>query len=1641
MSTKEQKNQQKQHTWTRRTLKQAVSWILCVSMIAPNVAPIVSQAATALENMPRRVDFSRQKALTLRDIGLRSATGSNAQGSYDVIDMNDLILDEDNWMEELEELGYGYMLPYASGSDLATDAEWRLPEDYYDLDSLIDEPDGELIQFNDYYRTYEIAEHEYITVMGGYSGMYQDENGEVCQTDNTLRLAGNRSRSASAMKYYNTAGRWDIVIPAQITSNDGITMENSDIRIELIPEGDFTRSLAAGNAVRFADVYENIDYQYTVLGETLKEDIILLEPSGRNTFTYRLKTPGLKAEKEGRSIIVYKSRKSEPLFTLEAPVMIDNAGETSADLKLALTGTDGNYTVRLKADEEWLNAADRSYPVRIDPANMVPSNEFLLCLTAEEKPGQVLGWNQDAYVGYLDGMGNCRLYIAFNETNCPSILSFFDGSGAVAEEAILRMTTQTGNAVGETVFQLAYPTTAWNAHSVTWNHAPALDEQPEGAPAPGPDQFIEFNITQRLNEWIQGTKLQAGFAVKAMIEAGPDHRPEDIMRAERFYNQNHESMGPRIEVHWTGEAIETDMASYPLADTTTEVKPSIIETGIKGRTATGVIAHGKTTADAEVVYTLIDESEDEVDSGKDTAHGSLDRPDFDEAGLEHDQVFLKQSNWQSAGYPSDSLELDTIYHFSVTATAPPEEEEGEEGGDGGDEEPETFGPKDTDTFLFYEVQLNDIVQRIAQHYGVNPNVIGRDNSLYRGQLTEAGTVLFIREPQTSDPYTPKPMSTLEQDILNGLLLGANPECLIDLEPVNINTGNFYMNQSDAEIPELNGDFGVSRSYNSLIPDRRSEFGMGWSSPLGERLTILGDGRILYKREDGAFITLKKDGDVYKGENGRDLVLETLDSLDVDMATRSNAWEDDGDGEEDEEGESVAYRSSAGYSTAAAGSEQDPAAADDTDGDPDRDTEEGGEEEDPVPAMPNVAGFKLTSLDGSVRVFDALGFMQYREDRKGNRTTFIYDEDYNLLQVISPTDKILEITMDEEYRITEIGLPDGTSLTYEYDDDSNLISFTDQKGDSRHYEYDDMHHMTAWQDENGNTVVENLYDENGRVIQQTDANGGTASIRYEDGRSIMTDNRGNDTVVYTDELGRSIRVEYADGTGTESSYDAEGHLASHTDENGAETRYTYDESGNILTETRDDGSKAVYTYNESNLPLTATDYEGNTTRFTYDEKGSLTSMTDGEGNTTRYGYDEMSRLVSIIDANGGTGTFEYDGAAVTAYTDPEGNVSTFTYDEMNRVLTQTDPEGNTTEHDYNANGWETAVMAPDGGVTAYQFSPAGEVLSITDPMGVATTFTYDAMHNILSGEDALGNTLHYEYDANYNKVAETNAKGDKTTYEYDARNRMVNVTDALGQAISYTLDGKGNTTGTTDRRGNSLETWYHKVVNMPTMTKDALGNETYYQYDRNGNLTKITYPDGTSITYAYDRAGRLVRTTAQNGLVTEIGYDGNGNITRITDDETRVYRFVYDGNNRLVKATDPLGGVTEYAYDGAGRQTLVTDANGNSTSYAYDAVGRLKEMQDALGGTASSEYDLNGRTPSFTDQNAHTTTWYYDVIGQVLAQVDAAENITAMEYDSLGNVTKVTDALKGETAMDRLLPLAILTYIAQQIFFYLLSAHV
>ena len=96
----------------------------------------------------------------------------------------------------------------------------------------------------------------------------------------------------------------------------------------------------------------------------------------------------------------------------------------------------------------------------------------------------------------------------------------------------------------------------------------------------------------------------------------------------------------------------------------------------------------------------------------------------------------------------------------------------------------------------------------------------------------------------------------------------------------MNTGDFFMQQTDASMKELNGEFGVMRSYNSTLPDYHQEFGYGWTSEFGDHLTILKDGTILYKRSDGKGIPLTRNGDAYQAPDGWDITLEPLDAIEV-----------------------------------------------------------------------------------------------------------------------------------------------------------------------------------------------------------------------------------------------------------------------------------------------------------------------------------------------------------------------------------------------------------------------------------------------------------------------------------------------------------------------------------------------------------------------------------------------------------------------------------------------------------------------------------------------------------------------------------------------------------------------------------------
>mgnify|MGYP000031331898 CR=1 FL=1 len=112
--------------------------------------------------------------------------------------------------------------------------------------------------------------------------------------------------------------------------------------------------------------------------------------------------------------------------------------------------------------------------------------------------------------------------------------------------------------------------------------------------------------------------------------------------------------------------------------------------------------------------------------------------------------------------------------------------------------------------------------------------------------------------------------------------------------------------------------------------------------------------------------------------------------------------------------------------------------------------------------------------------------------------------------------------------------------------------------------------------------------------------------------------------------------------------------------------------------------------------------------------------------------------------------------------------------------------------------------------------------------------------------------------------------------------------------------------------------------------------TGYGYDAVGNLTSVTYPDGSEETYIYDEQDRLIIHVDASGNKTHRLYDANGDtlVTRTIDRMGEVTKFGYDDNGMLVSMTRG-DRVSELSYDSGstscrGRRTERFSATGNMT---------------------------------------------------------------------------------------------------------------
>lgn len=696
-------------------------------------------------------------------------------------------------------------------------------------------------------------------------------------------------------------------------------------------------------------------------------------------------------------------------------------------------------------------------------------------------------------------------------------------------------------------------------------------------------------------------------------------------------------------------------------------------------------------------------------------------------------------------------------------------------------------------------------------------------------------------------------------------------------------------------------------------------------------------------------------------------------------------------------------------------------------------------------------FRYTTPDGTKIDLDTVDGIQRAETPGGQVLTF------TPTSITHSNGTVVDIERDPAGRVTMITDPGGFTQSYTYDANGDLRAHNDQEDFVTRFDYDDQHNIINITDPLNRTAVRNEYDNQGRLISATNANGETVRFAHDvaSRQEVITD---------------------PDGFVTTYDYDMQGNILTVTDPLGGVTTNTFDSQQNLLSTTNAAGETTTFTYNNRRGLLSVTDPLGATTTYTYDDRDQRVSTRDPLGRITRYEYDDASRRVAVIDPLGvvtrrdvidadgnivasenGRGNltrFEYDAQGYrTDVIDAAGNRAIRTVNSNGHIEALTNARGATSNMDLDGRGLPNRVAAPAGNTMSYLFNGVGELISVSDELGNSSLTVVDAAGRMTRFEDPDGHANQMRFDGRGNRTSVIDASGLETRYVYDGLGRPIRVilpgggvsetaydsvgrmltsTDPNGNVTSYEYDAAGRNTAVTDALGNRTEFRYDLVGNLIARL-DARGNTTVYQYDALDRLIATEYPDGTTEVAAYDEVGNVISETDRLGRSKSYRYDAIDNLLSVTDTDGSVTVYSYDANNNRVSYADANGHTTRMAYDDNDRLIEKRYPDGSTERFEYDAGNHITRRvlpdgkyinttQDGFG--RPTGHDLNGEgVESFTYDAAGRITqavnlwgavaYSYDGDGRVSEILSEGGHAVRYRYDDLGNRTEVSTQLSGQ----------------------------
>jgi RHS repeat-associated protein len=256
----------------------------------------------------------------------------------------------------------------------------------------------------------------------------------------------------------------------------------------------------AKSIVDYKEVFPNVDLSYEVLGESIKENIIVKAPVENPIFTFEMKTKDLTTVLNDDKTITFYNDNNEAVFFMDAPFMIDNAGEISFDITLSLEKMNGKkYTLVVTPSNNWLNDPTRKYPIIIDPTikTSLESEYIFDSYVSENYPTSQYGNVYILKTGYGESSHRNRSFLKF-------ALPYLDTNKYGIISANLTTKLEYSNSSNSQV-NLHKVIEDWSENSVSWSNQPSYDNSVvDYAVVNGiKDSTLSWNITDITKDWYE----------------------------------------------------------------------------------------------------------------------------------------------------------------------------------------------------------------------------------------------------------------------------------------------------------------------------------------------------------------------------------------------------------------------------------------------------------------------------------------------------------------------------------------------------------------------------------------------------------------------------------------------------------------------------------------------------------------------------------------------------------------------------------------------------------------------------------------------------------------------------------------------------------------------------------------------------------------------------------------------------------------------------------------------------------------------------------------------------------------------------------------------------------------------------------